>query len=73
MLNAEQCQNGGTCIEVDGTNLECDCPSDTTGQFCEEGKFICRSYGENSLRLVSDSGLNTCVHDYKIRHYHFLL
>ena len=40
VLNAEQCQNGGACNEVDGTNLSCDCPSDTTGDFCEEGKFI---------------------------------
>ena len=40
VLNAQLCENEGTCDEVDGTSIECNCPVDYTGDFCEEGKFI---------------------------------
>lgn len=35
---SEPCQNGGTCISDEDLEIECICPPDYTGKFCEIGK-----------------------------------
>ena len=56
------CLNGGICIPIEKTNLNCSCINDYTGRFCEN-ESVCRSVTCHHQGVCSPIG----EHDYQCR------
>lgn len=59
ICGSQPCQNGGTCREIDGSNVECDCHGRFSGIVCEFDTDPCASspclYG-GKCEVVMDGG-----------------
>ena len=57
---ANPCQNGATCAEVDGIDVDCTCAEGYTGSVCETGmifmRFLCNVQTVWTLPLSSSFG-----------------
>ena len=51
-LNPEQCQNGGTCSNVNADSYVCTCPNGYTGTNCETGELLNKILTENKKNNI---------------------